>query len=589
MKNIEIRRKYWFTLLALLSLAILSARLSTVYAQGTAFTYQGQLDTASGPASGTYNLTFTLYTAGSGGVAVAGPVTNNTVNITNGMFTVMVDFGPGTFIGETNWLQMGVETNGATSFTALTPRQQLTPVPYAIFANTASNLLGTVPAGDFSGVYSSPVTLNNTANSFSGDGTGLVNVNASFLGGLAATNFWQTTGNAGTVPAVNFLGTSDDEPLIFRANNQVGLQLEYASVSTYPIIGSQYGINLIGGFWGNSVSAGVVGGTIAGGGDAYRFGLNESGNSPNLVTGSFGTVGGGIGNSAGSSATVPGGEANVASGVYSFAAGQEAQATNQGAFVWADSQGATFTSSANDSFNVRAQGGANFVTGNAGVTVTTGAGTVQLISESSDIVPSMVISNNNGYSGHLRFRNYMEVWPNLPGTVAGGVDIRNTNGTATIDLNGANGSVTCGSITITSGSDLAEPFAIASADQPISAGEVVVIDPAHPGQLKLTDRPYDACVAGVVSGANGIHPGIQMHQQGLLEGGKNVALSGRVYVQADTSNGAIQPGDLLTTSSTPGRAMRVSDHVRAQGAILGKAMSALNEGRGMVLVLVTLQ
>jgi hypothetical protein len=107
--------------------------------------------------------------------------------------------------------------------------------------------------------------------------------------------------------------------------------------------------------------------------------------------------------------------------------------------------------------------------------------------------------------------------------------------------------------------------------------------------LKLTDQPYDTHVAGVVSGANGIHPGIQMHQEGMLEGGKNVALSGRVYVQADTSNGAIRPGDLLTTSSSAGRAMRVSDHSKAQGAILGKAMTGLKDGQGVVLVLVTLQ
>jgi hypothetical protein len=118
---------------------------------------------------------------------------------------------------------------------------------------------------------------------------------------------------------------------------------------------------------------------------------------------------------------------------------------------------------------------------------------------------------------------------------------------------------------------------------------VVVIDDKNPGQLKLSDQPYDPHVAGVVSGANGIQPGIQMQQQGLLEGGKNVALTGRVYVQADTSNGSIKPGDLLTTSSAPGRAMRVSDHLRAQGAILGKAMSGLSAGNGMVLVLVTLQ
>jgi hypothetical protein len=145
------------------------------------------------------------------------------------------------------------------------------------------------------------------------------------------------------------------------------------------------------------------------------------------------------------------------------------------------------------------------------------------------------------------------------------------------------------SITITGGSDLAEPFRISKAKQPVVEGDVVVIDDAHPGQLKLTDQPYDTRVAGVVSGANGIHPGIQMQQQGLLDGGKNVALTGRVYVQADTSNGPIKPGDMLTTSGTPGRAMKVTDHGRAQGAILGKAMSSLNDGQGMVLVLVTLQ
>jgi hypothetical protein len=107
--------------------------------------------------------------------------------------------------------------------------------------------------------------------------------------------------------------------------------------------------------------------------------------------------------------------------------------------------------------------------------------------------------------------------------------------------------------------------------------------------LKLSDRPYDTRVAGVVSGANGINPGIQMQQQGLIEGGKNVALTGRVYVQADASNGPIKPGDLLTSSTNPGHAMKVSDHAKAQGAILGKAMTGLKDGKGMVLVLVTLQ
>jgi hypothetical protein len=140
---------------------------------------------------------------------------------------------------------------------------------------------------------------------------------------------------------------------------------------------------------------------------------------------------------------------------------------------------------------------------------------------------------------------------------------------------------------ITGGADLAEPFAMSHND--ITPGTVVVIDEEHPGRLKLSAQAYDTRVAGIVSGANGVNPGIALHQEGVLEGGQNVALSGRVYVQADAQQGAIRPGDLLTTSSVPGHAMKVTDHARAQGAILGKAMSALAEGQGMVLVLVTLQ
>jgi hypothetical protein len=140
---------------------------------------------------------------------------------------------------------------------------------------------------------------------------------------------------------------------------------------------------------------------------------------------------------------------------------------------------------------------------------------------------------------------------------------------------------------ITGGCDLAEPFQMSHTDIP--SGAVVIIDEEHPGQLKMSEGAYDNRVAGIVSGANGVKAGITLHQEGLIEGGQNVALTGRVYAQADASNGAIKPGDLLTTSDTPGYAMKVTDHAKAQGAILGKAMTGLKEGKGMVLVLVTLQ
>ncbi|MEZ4864188.1 MAG: hypothetical protein R3C14_22945 [Caldilineaceae bacterium] len=142
---------------------------------------------------------------------------------------------------------------------------------------------------------------------------------------------------------------------------------------------------------------------------------------------------------------------------------------------------------------------------------------------------------------------------------------------------------------ITGGSDLAEPFTI-NGDDEITPGMVVVIDPHDPGQLRLTDQAYDRTVAGIVSGAGDVQPGMIMQQQGTaLSGAYPVALTGRVYVWADTSNGLIEPGDLLTTAARPGYAMKVTDYKQAQGAILGKAMSPLEEGSGLVLVLVTLQ
>lgn len=140
---------------------------------------------------------------------------------------------------------------------------------------------------------------------------------------------------------------------------------------------------------------------------------------------------------------------------------------------------------------------------------------------------------------------------------------------------------------ITGGADLAEPFPMSQSAVP--PGAVVVIDEKNPGKLRMSTVAYDKKVAGIVSGADGIQPGISMLQADRLNPGLNVALSGRVYVSANTSGGPIEPGDLLTTSEAPGQAMKVTDHLKAQGAILGKAMSALAEGHGLVLVLVTLQ
>lgn len=149
-----------------------------------------------------------------------------------------------------------------------------------------------------------------------------------------------------------------------------------------------------------------------------------------------------------------------------------------------------------------------------------------------------------------------------------------------------------GALEIRGGADLSEAFDIrtASPQTEPEAGMLVSIDREHPGGLLVSQEAYDRCVAGIISGAGGIMPAMVMGQEEHKEAsGLPVALTGRVYCKADTSNGFIEPGDLLTSSSIPGHAMKVTDYERAQGAVIGKAMSALEQERGMVLVLVNLQ
>ena len=145
---------------------------------------------------------------------------------------------------------------------------------------------------------------------------------------------------------------------------------------------------------------------------------------------------------------------------------------------------------------------------------------------------------------------------------------------------------------ITGGSDLSEQFNVtAAAETHAQPGMVVCIDPARPGELVVSSKPYDFTVAGIISGAGGVNSGMIMGQQGsVADGAHPVALTGRVYCYVDATLAAVQPGDLLTTSVTPGHAMKVLDHSMAQGSIIGKAMTPLAAGeKGLVLVLVTLQ
>lgn len=151
--------------------------------------------------------------------------------------------------------------------------------------------------------------------------------------------------------------------------------------------------------------------------------------------------------------------------------------------------------------------------------------------------------------------------------------------------------VTTQVLEITGGSDFSEQFDISdAAGESPQPGMVVVIDDAKPGELRIASEPHDRKVAGVISGAGGVQPGLLMGQKGSAADGRYpVALTGRVFVLVDADLAPIKPGDFLTTSSTRGYAMKAADREAAAGAILGKAMTSLESGRGLVLVLVNLQ
>ncbi len=566
--------QFLFILLALL------AGVHKVGGQGTAFNYQGQLSANGAPATGNYDLRFTAYGDSAGINMVGGPLVQAPITVNNGSFSVLLDFGDMVFLGSPVWVEVEVRTDAGTDpYVALSPLQELTPVPYAIYSENSHLAAVAGQAGSVSSAAVSAPQLNTPAAPVGGqvlsfDGTSMVWAAPSAGTGSG----WSLTGNTGTAPGVNFLGTTDNEPLTLRAANLNGFQLQYATHSGIPIGVTTYSMNVLGGWWGNEILNNSIGATIAGGGEHYsNTGTPPFQNTdyPNVVSADFGAVGGGYGNLAGNCGVVPGGALNLASGAFSFAAGYQANAQNTGCFVWADSQGVPFASTANNQFLIRAAGGVGINTASpresltiAGVTsFNTG---LRLTGNGTGGTGMALENTSNG--GH-KYDLISSASADGPG--AGAFGIYDETAAAYRLVISPAGAVSVPVLTITGGADLAEPFKLAGSFVP--KGAVVIIDEDHPGELKLSTTAYDTRVAGIVSGANGINPGIALHQEGFSDGGQNVALSGRVYVQADATNGAIKPGDLLTTSDTPGHAMKVTDSSRAQGAILGKAMS--NSGR----------
>lgn len=588
----------WLVILAALS--ALNPRFSSCMAQGTAFTYEGRLNDGTNPANGNYDLQFTIHDALTNGTVVGGPISSAPTAANNGLFSVVLDFGAGVFTGPARWLEIGVRTNGSTSaYTQLAPRQELTPTPYAILAATA----GTVTNGAISSAQiasgqvvkslnglSDALTISAGANvslATNGNSLAISSTGGGAVFGLNGNNAYYTAGNVG-------IGTmTPDQSLTFAPGSAIKI--------TDPDP-SEPG-------WGTYLRADNAGNaTLSVGGHNLTL---DCGWNQTLQLGdvAFGTNGGKVvipSGNFGIGTMTPKAPLDLQSGFGTEVLRFSYDADEHHSISTWYSDDPTFDSL---TFNIDQGPGAGtrpIMTmrgnGHVGITdtdpqysldVLADVAGAQFTSTNSYYGSTIVLSNstpNQASSGAIQFYSAGFSGPDGART---GIIACKTDGTMHFTVGGydrmqvsSDGTVSVGVLQI-NGADLAEPFKVSAHN--LAKGTVVIIDEKNPGELKVSESAYDKRVAGILSGANGVHTGICLKQQGFNDVGQNVALSGRVYALADASYGAIRPGDLLTTSDTPGHCMRVTDHSKAQGAIVGKAMSGLSQGKGMVLVLVSLQ
>ena len=162
---------------AALILAAILALASNVLAQTTAFTYQGQLRSNNAPANGNFDLQFSVFAAASGGTVLTTAISNPSVPVSNGVFSVLLDFGSAVFTGADRYLEIGVRPTGNVSpHTILAPRQLISATPYAIRAGTAvsattvtgpvsdAQLSANIPRLGSSNTFAGPINFTNSLN-----------------------------------------------------------------------------------------------------------------------------------------------------------------------------------------------------------------------------------------------------------------------------------------------------------------------------------------------------------------------------------------------------------------------------------------
>ncbi len=669
MKNMSNRLTTWAALAVCASAAVAQGQSET-------FTYQGQLKLNGAPVSEEVDMKFTLFGSDSATEPVAGPllfdgVTYSSIQVTGGLFSAELDFGPGALqLGQ--WLEIEVRSphdpGDSGPYTVLTPRQRISAAPFALSVpGLATSEAGVDVAGDIhaagemiASAFSSnsplifKVNPSNTecarfddANCYMGLGTtdpgarlhiggtpgvdGIMfpdgSIQTTAAGGGGGGGFWSPNGahifsnNGGNV------GIGTPAPLT-KLDVRGSLVLDPGGSPTLYTSASageqnRY-LNLINSPSHNSASGLKAGGILVS--DSYAFanpGKNDlivKGNTGIGTTPAFKlhveAPGYGLVHSNG--AVQVGTYASGAAGwlgtrsshpLYFFTGDSLQQVTLstagrlgightdplrrlhvRGDSIFAARFESSFTSATVTEFTNTASNNTweLALTGSA-PPFGLGAGDLYFYRQ-GNTEPGLTISRDN-FAASIRCADLRIGHPSR----------RGSPGRALVDngdhlvVNFANdwgytfvhGRLKCNILEV-AGADVAEKFP--SNDEKVEPGTVMEIDPDNPGKLRIAREAYSSRVAGVVSGAGDLQPGTVLGNQPGSEDGPAIALSGRVWVRCDASSGGINPGDFLTTSAIPGYSMKAFDRERSQGAVLGKAMTALAEGdKGLVLVLVNLQ